>query len=169
MAIPFIAGAATMSLLDGDNKPTTIINNIYIPLSEIQADLYMTTREFNDRLEINSKAQFMYKNRYGHNKTKPLVIGTSDKIQITYEQAKVLIENEKRSKKKFYKTILMTKGIGSLPRDVIDKEESRCSRISFYILCFPCLPCWIKGACSDLPSGVSLAYIARDQWNLLKI
>ncbi|KKL12801.1 hypothetical protein LCGC14_2532110, partial [marine sediment metagenome] len=40
MAIPFLAGAATQSLLTPDRHPNIIHNHIYLPLSKDQADLY---------------------------------------------------------------------------------------------------------------------------------
>ncbi|NGX49643.1 MAG: hypothetical protein K940chlam5_01242 [Candidatus Anoxychlamydiales bacterium] len=141
----FVAGALTASLLTEDKKPN-IIHNTYVPLSESQADLYMTTKEYEQYLHTYSKSIFFYADRDLHYQPKILENReTGKRRHITSEQGMTLVERNNLVKKPNDKTILMTKGIGGLPAfqtNEIGELESRVSlfvRSIFFCFCFYCL------------------------------
>lgn len=174
MAAPFLAGAMTAHLLTEDKKPN-IIHNTYVPLSEEQADLYMTTQEYVNQLDTNCKSIFLYIDRNSYYQPRPLVHrSTGERRKITIEQAYVLIEDEKTTRQKSDKTSLMTRGIGGLEKGTIPREEDLCNRIGTYILCFPCRPCSIINDCiSDAPELENgrdgEAKVDQYHFNLIKV
>ncbi|NGX52797.1 MAG: hypothetical protein KR126chlam5_01102 [Candidatus Anoxychlamydiales bacterium] len=144
MAIPFLAGAATASLLNEDKTPT-IIHNTYVPLTEKQADLYMGTQEYQDNLISRTRRVFFYIDKNQMLQPKVLEHRTSGKRKwITIAQAHKLRKNEEeRIKKPKDKVILMTKGIGGLPPEgTLFREFSLTDTFCYNFVCFPiCFPC----------------------------
>ncbi|NGX53021.1 MAG: hypothetical protein KR126chlam5_01328 [Candidatus Anoxychlamydiales bacterium] len=171
----FVAGALTASLLTEDKKPN-IIHNTYVPLSEKQADLYMTTQEYIDQLDTTCKSLFLYIDRNSYYQPKPLVLrSTGERRKITREQAMILVKDEKKRWQKDDKTILMTKGIGGLTKSTIPREKDFCDIITFYIICFPCLPCilyekWPRRDTPNLENGrEGNVKVYQRHFDLLKI
>ncbi|NGX32094.1 MAG: hypothetical protein K1060chlam4_00132 [Candidatus Anoxychlamydiales bacterium] len=141
MAIPFLAGAATASLLNEDRTPN-IIHNTYVPLNEKQADLYMGTQEYQDNLARRCTSLFLYVDRNNHYQPRLLIARkTKQRKHITYIQATKLIEREKMGERESDKTTLMTKGIGGLPKGHISRQVPLINKIGLYVTCFLCLPC----------------------------
>ncbi len=144
MAIPFLAGAATMSLLDDRKQPNIINNtNIYIPLSEEQADLYLTTTEYKNYAYGISLRIYYYYDR--NNNLKPRIMehrASGRKKWITFAQAKKLREKNEALLKTSDKVILMTKGIGGLPpaeKPLKEYSFLNSFNITFCLCCFPCI------------------------------
>ncbi len=181
MAIPFLAGYGASQLLEDERRPLVVTNNIYIPLTNEQADLYMSTLEFTEKLDTACKSIFLYIDRNNSYKPKALKhISTGRIAHITYQQAQQLINAEKKLKRASWKTILMTKGINGLPEPQIARQINLCTAIikwiALTILCSCCLPCIIKQQCCnnnnrvDLQDGASYyALVDQYRFNLLQI
>ena len=177
MAIPFAAGAITQSLLNNSKQPNIIHNNFYIPLLEDQANLYMSTSEYKGKIEESSKAVFLYIDRKGYYQPKFLINKrTGEKVKITYKQACVLIEKEKIFKAKKHKIILMTKGIGGLPKSCTVDEEinilQKIRNIVAAILCPCCMICIGIPCCDDtvdLQNTRGEIEVDQVYFNILKI
>ncbi|NGX56356.1 MAG: hypothetical protein K1060chlam5_00594 [Candidatus Anoxychlamydiales bacterium] len=156
MAAPFlvgaVAGAATTRLLDDHKQPTIIHNVINIPLTEDQANLYMTTDEYQQYLNEKCRSLFLYIDKHEDPHPKLLeVINTAQKILVTFAEAQKLIEREKIFHKNSDKIILMTKGINALPKGKMESETCIEIRVAEYFCCFFCIPCMIANDCSDEP------------------
>ncbi|NGX43981.1 MAG: hypothetical protein K1060chlam3_00139 [Candidatus Anoxychlamydiales bacterium] len=170
----FIAGALTASLLTEDKKPN-IIHNTYVPLSEKQADLYMTTQEYIDQLDTTCKSIFLYIDRNRYFQPKIIVHrSTGERRKITKEQAMILVKDQKRIWQKNDKTRLMTKGIGGLEKRTIPREQGLCDIITIYIICFPCVPCflyeaWGRRGTPELENGRAAVTVDQSDFDLLKI
>jgi len=147
----------TIPLLNEDKQPTIIHNHYYPPLNAEQADIYMGTKEYLDSLDERVTAIFCFLNK--KNRYQPMVLEdkhSGERRSITFAQAKKLIDLEKTLKKPRDKEILMTKGIGALPKGVLYKEYSSKSNLMNYI-CFLCLfPCIIQECYKDITSEVPL-------------
>ncbi len=175
MAIPFLAGAATQSLLNDSKQPTIIHNNFYIPLLEDQANLYMTTAEYKTNLEERCKRVFLYIDRSHNYQAKILVHNsTGEKRKITFDQAWQLIEHDKKLKKRSDKVILMTKGIGGLPKASKESfQASCCSTVALTVICLPFAVCCCREIfCSDevnMANGSCKITVYQNHFNVLKI
>ncbi|KKM21460.1 hypothetical protein LCGC14_1635230 [marine sediment metagenome] len=118
-----IAGGLTVSLLNSENKPNIIINNS-VPLSEDQAQLYMTTPEYNRYLGIKLTNLTQYKSAEGNFKPFFWENRKTHKIrQPSREELRKYIDKLRPDFKKQHFVILRTKGIEKLPENNKNWEE----------------------------------------------
>ncbi len=171
----FMAGALTAHLLTSDKKPNIIHINHSTPLNKEQADLYMTTDEYETNLYLRCISLFKYLDR--NNNFQPRLIVnkiTGEKRTISRYHVEKLIDREASLKKRSDEVILLTKGIDALPKGHVYKQKDLIDKICLYILCFPCSPFYcIRGRdCEsgivELDKGYSDVEVDQAGWDFIK-
>nr|NGX63827.1 hypothetical protein [Candidatus Anoxychlamydiales bacterium] len=127
-------------------KPNIIINNS-VPLSEDQANLYMTTAEYQRYLGISITNLTQYKSAEGNFKSFFWKNRTTNKIrQPSKEELRKHIGKIKPNLMNRHFIILRTKGIEKLPKNTgswfeYDQTKERILFCGFFVLIFPYLCC----------------------------
>lgn len=164
-----IIGIST-PLLDEKKEPTRIINNIYVPLTEEQADLYMQRSVYKEYLEQKIKTIYFYRDKNKH--LQPMFykdIKTRKIERFTHPVISKRRKVREATMREEDKTILLTEGIGGLKEaEGIWEEESdamkTCGTVGIFVLAviIPCLMPWVcynevcgggkeKGELKDVP------------------
>ncbi len=135
----------------------------------------MTTAEYKTNLEERCKRLFLYVDRSYDYQAKILVHNsTGEKRKITFDQAWQLIEHEKKVKKRSDKVILMTKGIGGLPKASRQSLQFCCPTVVIIAICLPFAACCCREKfCSDEvfmeKNGSCKITVNQNYFNVLKI
>jgi len=162
-----IMAGMSVPLLDDKKQPTNIINHFYVPLTEVQADLYMKREVYTDYLKKKIDSLYFYHDK--NNIIQPKFykdIKTHEIKRLTVKDISKRRKSAEENIKKQDKEILLTEGIGALQEAKgIWHEESDASKtcgkicLIFVGIIFPCfLPCICyqtfkeeKGELKDVP------------------